>query len=78
MADKFKTGDLVEYFETMYSKVHKVHRGIVVKKKYSGVHSFETGAYSNIYMVLTTENKTNWVMEDDLIKLEDLVRNEKQ
>ena len=64
--DKFKKGDLVEYFETLYPKIHKIHRGIVVKKKYSDV------GISKIYMVLTTENETNWVFEDDLIKMEDI------
>jgi hypothetical protein len=75
--ERLKIGDLVEYFETIYPKVHKLQRGIIVRKKYSGDDSDGT-TFSNIYMILTTENETNWVMEEDLIKLEDLVKNEKQ
>jgi len=65
---KFKAGDLVEYFETIYPKIHKIQRGIVVKEKYSGPQKKDV---SKIYMVLTIENETNWVFEEDLIKLED-------
>ena len=65
---KFKAGDLVEYFETIYPKIHKIQRGIVIKEKYNGP---EKKGVSKIYMVLTIENETNWVFEEDLIKLED-------
>ena len=65
----------MEYFETIYPKIHKIQRGIVVKEKYSGPEKKDV---SKIYMVLTIENETNWVFEEDLIKLEDLVKNEKQ
>ena len=76
--ERLKIGDLVEYFETIYPKAHRLYTGIIVRKKYSGIGTDGKNPFSNIYMVLTTENKTNWVMEDDLIKLEDLVKNEKQ
>ena len=76
--ERLKIGDLVEYFETIYPKVHKLQRGIIIRKKYSGIGTDGKNPFSNIYMILTTENETNWVMEDDLIKLEDLVKNEKQ
>lgn len=67
--DKYKAGDLVEYFETLYPKIHKIHRGIVIKKKYSGPEAL---GRSRIYMILTTDNETNWVFEEDLIKMERL------
>ncbi len=67
--ERLKIGDLVEYFETIYPKVHKLHRGIIIRKKYSGIGTDGKNPFSNIYMILTTENKTNWVMEDDLIPI---------
>jgi len=64
MKDRLQIGDLVEFMESIYPKMHKIHRGIIVKKKY--------GTDAKIYKILTTENETNWVYEEDLIKLEDI------
>ena len=53
---------MVEYFETIYPKVHRISRGIITQIK--------QGEPITIYKVVTTENESTWVYEEDLRKLE--------
>lgn len=66
MDEDLQIGDLVEWLETIYPKVHRMNRGIIIKAGHD--HSMN-GRY--IYKVMTTDNEAAWVFKDDLRKLED-------
>ena len=64
MEERLKIGDLVEWLESIYPRIHRMNRGIIIR---------ENGAVEDLrlYKVLTTENETAWVYGTDLRKLED-------
>ncbi|MBM89195.1 MAG: hypothetical protein CMQ41_12540 [Gammaproteobacteria bacterium] len=64
MGDRLKIGDLVEWLESIYPKVHKINRGIIIRKN---------GAMEDLelYKVVTIDNEAVWVYGTDLRKLEE-------
>lgn len=64
MEERLKIGDLVEWLESIYPKIHRMNRGIIIR---------ENGAVEDLrlYKVVTTENEAVWVYGTDLRKLED-------
>ena len=63
MEQKLQIGDLVEWLESIYPKVHRMNRGIIIR---------HNGALPvKMFKVVTTENQAMWVYGTDLRKLED-------
>jgi hypothetical protein len=64
MDKRLQIGDLVEWLESIYPRVHRMNRGIIVR---------ENGDPEDLrlYKVVTTENEAMWVYGTDLKKLED-------
>jgi len=64
MEERLKIGDLVEWLESIYPRIHRMNRGIIIRKN---------GAVEDLklYKVLTTENETVWVYGTDLRKIEE-------
>ena len=64
MVKQLQTGDLVEFLETIYPKVHKLQRGIIVH---------QNGAIGELklFKVVTTENESVWVYGTDLRRIEE-------
>lgn len=64
MDKRLQIGDLVEWLESIYPRVHRMNRGIIVR---------ENGDPEDLrlYKVVTTENEAMWVYGTDLRKLED-------
>jgi len=65
----FKEGDLVEYIETFYNNIHKIHRGVIVKRHISGL--VPTNHNVAKYEVITTEGKSTILWADELVLLEE-------
>lgn len=66
---KFKEGDLVQYIETFYNNIHKIHRGVIIRKRAGGL--VPTLDHIVNYEVLTTDGETAMVWADDLMLLEE-------
>ena len=66
----FKEGDLVEYIETFYNNIHKIHRGVVVRRCSAGL--VPAPDHVAKFEILTTEGISAIVWADDLILLEDI------
>ena len=64
MSRNFEVGDLVEWLESIYPKVHRMNRGIIIR-------SNGAAGEMKLYKVVTTEKESMWVYEADLRKLED-------
>ena len=63
MEERLKIGDLVEWLESIYPKVHRMNRGIIIKSN--------GDLPIRMYKVVTTDNEPFWVYGTDLRKLED-------
>ena len=63
MEERLKIGDLVEWLESIYPKVHRMNRGIITKS--NGTLPVR------MFKVVTTDNEAMWVYGTDLRKLED-------
>ena len=63
MEERLKIGDLVEWLESIYPKVHRMNRGIIIKS--NGTIPLR------MIKVVSTDNEAMWVYGTDLRKLED-------
>jgi hypothetical protein len=67
---KFEEGDLVQYIETFYNNVHKIHRGVIIRKMQARPHPSPDHIVK--YEVLTTNGETAILWADDLLLLENI------
>jgi len=67
----FKEGDLVQYIETFYNNIHKIHRGVIIRK----CTTRPTPSPDHIaeFEILTTDGTTAMVWADDLMLLEETI-----
>ena len=66
---KFKEGDLVQYIETFYNNIHKIHRGVIIRKCVT--RPIPSPDHIAKFEILTTDGETAVVWADDLMLLEE-------
>ena len=68
MRAKYKEGDLVEYIETFYNNIHKIHICVILNRK---VETKITPAVPLVmYVVMTSEGRTLEVWEEEILPME--------
>ena len=67
----YREGDLIEYIETFYNNIHKIHFCVIIEKQV--ITTTVPTAPTVKYIVLTSEGETREVWEEDMLPMENKI-----